>query len=178
MVVILVLLLIFRFAPRYGQTHMLVYIGVCSLMGSLTVWFSTITKLYIKKISSFRSDAVFFNLIGYEREGIGYCLKAIIFGNESIYICPDLVFHRCGGHLWSHSNTLLKQGNRKVWELLILILEFFGVKFFFFFFYLQKMRHNLLITCLMHLLQLSWLRPNSPWKKDSCTKWARSILLL
>ncbi|OIW14689.1 hypothetical protein TanjilG_33031 [Lupinus angustifolius] len=36
-VVILVSLLIFRYAPRYGQSHMIVYIGICSLMGSLTV---------------------------------------------------------------------------------------------------------------------------------------------
>ncbi|CAL9113291.1 hypothetical protein MUK42_01943 [Musa troglodytarum] len=36
-VVILVLVLIIRFAPRYGQTHMIIYVGICSLMGSLTV---------------------------------------------------------------------------------------------------------------------------------------------
>ncbi|KAL5542677.1 hypothetical protein UlMin_010387 [Ulmus minor] len=29
--------LIFRFVPRYGKSHMLVYVGICSLMGSLTV---------------------------------------------------------------------------------------------------------------------------------------------
>lgn len=36
-ILILVLVLIFRYVPRYGQTHMVVYIGICSLMGSLTV---------------------------------------------------------------------------------------------------------------------------------------------
>jgi magnesium transporter len=36
-VVALALVLIFRFVPRYGQTHVLVYVGVCSLVGSLTV---------------------------------------------------------------------------------------------------------------------------------------------
>ncbi|XP_020252815.1 probable magnesium transporter NIPA1 isoform X2 [Asparagus officinalis] len=36
-VVLLVIILIFRYVPRYGQTHMLVYIGICSLMGSITV---------------------------------------------------------------------------------------------------------------------------------------------
>ncbi|KAG9445725.1 hypothetical protein H6P81_011853 [Aristolochia fimbriata] len=36
-VLALVLVLIFRFAPRYGDTHMMVYVGICSLMGSLTV---------------------------------------------------------------------------------------------------------------------------------------------
>ncbi|OMO88553.1 Magnesium transporter NIPA [Corchorus olitorius] len=37
LVVILVSVLIFRYVPRYGQTHMIVYVGICSLMGSLTV---------------------------------------------------------------------------------------------------------------------------------------------
>ncbi|KAL6343136.1 hypothetical protein AAG906_019679 [Vitis piasezkii] len=35
-VLVLVLILIFRFVPRYGSTHMIVYVGICSLMGSLT----------------------------------------------------------------------------------------------------------------------------------------------
>ncbi|WOL17236.1 putative magnesium transporter NIPA6 isoform X2 [Canna indica] len=33
----LVLALILHFEPRYGQTNILIYLGVCSLMGSLTV---------------------------------------------------------------------------------------------------------------------------------------------
>ena len=32
-----VLALILHFEPRYGQTNMLVYLGICSLMGSFTV---------------------------------------------------------------------------------------------------------------------------------------------
>nr|XP_033517571.1 probable magnesium transporter NIPA1 isoform X1 [Nicotiana tomentosiformis] len=36
-VVVLVLVLIFRFVPRYGQKYMVIYIGICSLTGSLTV---------------------------------------------------------------------------------------------------------------------------------------------
>jgi uncharacterized membrane protein (DUF485 family) len=30
-------ILIFYFIPQYGQTHIMVYIGVCSLVGSLSV---------------------------------------------------------------------------------------------------------------------------------------------
>ncbi|XP_062177587.1 probable magnesium transporter NIPA6 isoform X1 [Alnus glutinosa] len=33
----IVLALILHFEPRYGQTNMLIYLGICSLMGSLTV---------------------------------------------------------------------------------------------------------------------------------------------
>ncbi|KAK1259145.1 hypothetical protein QJS04_geneDACA020747 [Acorus gramineus] len=36
-VLVVVLVLIVHFAPRYGHTHMMVYVGICSLMGSLTV---------------------------------------------------------------------------------------------------------------------------------------------
>lgn len=37
-----VLALILNFEPRYGQKNMLVYLGICSLMGSLTVIMSMI----------------------------------------------------------------------------------------------------------------------------------------
>ncbi|KAM1217202.1 hypothetical protein TB2_013195 [Malus domestica] len=36
-VLILVAVLIFWYVPHYGHTHMIVYVGICSLMGSLTV---------------------------------------------------------------------------------------------------------------------------------------------
>ncbi|KAK2966085.1 hypothetical protein RJ640_025581 [Escallonia rubra] len=37
LVVTTVLVLVFRYIPQYGQTHILFYIGVCSLVGSLSV---------------------------------------------------------------------------------------------------------------------------------------------
>ncbi|XP_042393817.1 probable magnesium transporter NIPA4 [Zingiber officinale] len=36
-VLVAALILVFRFAPQYGQTHIMVYIGICSLVGSLSV---------------------------------------------------------------------------------------------------------------------------------------------
>ncbi|KAL5703250.1 hypothetical protein ACHQM5_028364 [Ranunculus cassubicifolius] len=36
-VAVLVLVLMFLFAPRYGKTHLVVYVLICSLMGSITV---------------------------------------------------------------------------------------------------------------------------------------------
>lgn len=33
-------MLIYYFIPQYGQTHIMVYIGVCSLVGSLSVCIS------------------------------------------------------------------------------------------------------------------------------------------
>jgi hypothetical protein len=37
--------LICHFVPQYGQTHIMVYIGICSLVGSLSVCFSCLTVL-------------------------------------------------------------------------------------------------------------------------------------
>ncbi|XP_075501875.1 putative magnesium transporter NIPA4 isoform X3 [Primulina tabacum] len=37
LVIAVVLILIFQYIPQYGQTHILFYIGVCSLVGSLSV---------------------------------------------------------------------------------------------------------------------------------------------
>ncbi|KAL3625654.1 hypothetical protein CASFOL_030508 [Castilleja foliolosa] len=37
LVIAIVLILIFHYIPQYGQTHILFYIGVCSLVGSLSV---------------------------------------------------------------------------------------------------------------------------------------------
>lgn len=34
------LVLILYFSPRYGQTNIMVYIGICSIIGSLTVSYS------------------------------------------------------------------------------------------------------------------------------------------
>jgi len=36
-VVVVVCVLIFYFVPRYGQSHLIVYVGICSLTGSITV---------------------------------------------------------------------------------------------------------------------------------------------
>lgn len=50
-VLVLVLILIFRFVPRYGSTHMIVYVGICSLMGSLTVCLSSLKLVHIETIN-------------------------------------------------------------------------------------------------------------------------------
>jgi hypothetical protein len=36
-VLAMVAILVCRFVPLYGQTHVMVYIGVCSLVGSISV---------------------------------------------------------------------------------------------------------------------------------------------
>ena len=46
------LVLIFLLAPRYGNTNVLVYILVCSILGSYTVMFCKGISLVIKEIAS------------------------------------------------------------------------------------------------------------------------------
>ncbi|CAI0378643.1 unnamed protein product [Linum tenue] len=57
LVVIAVSVLIFYCVPRYGQTHLIVYVGICSLMGSLTALdtFNTavISPVYYVMFTSF-----------------------------------------------------------------------------------------------------------------------------
>lgn len=53
-----VIVLIVRFVPRYGQTHMVVYIGLCSIVGSITVGmgaFSPLNFYLIFSVSHFPS---------------------------------------------------------------------------------------------------------------------------
>ncbi len=48
----IVLVLIFYCEPRFGQTNIMVYIGVCSIIGSLTVsipWFFSKHKEFLGK---------------------------------------------------------------------------------------------------------------------------------
>lgn len=51
LVITAVFVLIFHFIPQYGHTHIMVYIGVCSLVGSLSVciiiWFPVTLNLFI-----------------------------------------------------------------------------------------------------------------------------------
>jgi len=45
--------LIYYFIPQYGQTHIMVYIGVCSLVGSLSVCVSNFRLAIVLSIGFF-----------------------------------------------------------------------------------------------------------------------------
>lgn len=49
LVLVVVFILMVNYVPQYGQTHVMVYIGICSLVGSLSVcrWHSSIFTLFI-----------------------------------------------------------------------------------------------------------------------------------
>uniref|UniRef100_A0A2P2JTS7 Probable magnesium transporter n=1 Tax=Rhizophora mucronata TaxID=61149 RepID=A0A2P2JTS7_RHIMU len=59
-VVIVVAVLIFRYAPRYGQTHLIVYVGICSLMGSLTVMSVKAVGIALKLTFSGTNQFIYF----------------------------------------------------------------------------------------------------------------------
>ncbi|KAL0365020.1 UNVERIFIED_CONTAM: putative magnesium transporter NIPA4 [Sesamum angustifolium] len=72
LVIAVVFILIFHYIPQYGQTHILFYIGVCSLVGSL----SQLSKCEIIR------DV----LAGYECQGTRNCIEAnIVRTNQLIY---------------------------------------------------------------------------------------------
>ncbi|CAI0378646.1 unnamed protein product [Linum tenue] len=60
LVVIAVSVLIFYCVPRYGQTHLIVYVGICSLMGSLTVMSVKAVSIALKLSFSGMNQFVYF----------------------------------------------------------------------------------------------------------------------
>lgn len=48
LVLLVVSVLIFYYVPRVGQKHMIVYVGICSLMGSLTVLIISMQLIILK----------------------------------------------------------------------------------------------------------------------------------
>ncbi|VFQ79258.1 unnamed protein product [Cuscuta campestris] len=66
-VIIVVVLLVVRFVPLYGQSHMVVYIGICSLTGSLTVMgvkaVGTALKLTFEGMNQFKYFQTWFFIV-------------------------------------------------------------------------------------------------------------------
>ncbi|KAK4742968.1 hypothetical protein SAY87_000969 [Trapa incisa] len=60
LILIVVLILIFLCVPRYGHSHMIVYIGICSLMGSLTVMSVKAVGIALKLTFSGMNQFIYF----------------------------------------------------------------------------------------------------------------------
>lgn len=99
-------ILVYRFVPLYGQTHVMVYIGVCSLVGSISVRVLLIQRAFIL------SGCVLFTKVldyaGYECESSWHRIEADLFRNEPTNISTDMgVYSGC--HLMCHyPNELLE----------------------------------------------------------------------
>lgn len=110
----IVLALVLHFEPRYGQTNILVYIGICSLMGSLTVsificelsWennFLVSITLFLKP--NFRKYSLD-QYSGREHKSNWNSNKTYTGGNKPNYLSSDLVLCYCCCNLCYHSAKL------------------------------------------------------------------------
>ncbi|KAA8548377.1 hypothetical protein F0562_000061 [Nyssa sinensis] len=83
-VLVLVLILIFRYVPRYGQTHMVIYIGICSLMGSLTVMSVKAVGIALKLTFSGTNQFIYFQTWFFTVVVIIFCLLQVNYLNKAL----------------------------------------------------------------------------------------------
>ncbi|KZV48458.1 hypothetical protein F511_18264 [Dorcoceras hygrometricum] len=83
-VLVLVLFLIFWCVPRYGQTHMVVYIGICSLMGSLTVMGVKAVGLALKLSFSGSNQFIYVVTWFFTILVIVFCVMQLIYLNKAL----------------------------------------------------------------------------------------------
>ncbi|KAG6726086.1 hypothetical protein I3842_02G063900 [Carya illinoinensis] len=83
-VLVLVAVLIVRFVPLYGQTHLVVYIGICSLMGSLTVMSVKALGIALKLTFSGMNQFIYFQTWFFTVVVIACCLLQINYLNMAL----------------------------------------------------------------------------------------------
>ena len=113
-------------APRYGQTNIVVYVGICSVIGSLTVnhvhyhTFETNFSLFFMKFF------YAFLLLGNEHQGGRHCYQAYNWGYKPGWLFPNLVVCNYFSYMHSYSVSLPEQGavwiNFKIYVIIFMIL--------------------------------------------------------
>ncbi|KAG8369616.1 hypothetical protein BUALT_Bualt14G0032700 [Buddleja alternifolia] len=83
-VVIVVIVLIFVYVPKYGQRYMVVYIGVCSLMGSLTVMAVKAVAIALKLSFSGSNQFKYFQTWFFTILVILFCVMQLIYLNKAL----------------------------------------------------------------------------------------------
>lgn len=83
-VLVLVFILIFWFVPRYGQTHLIVYVGICSLMGSLTVMSVKALGIALKLTFSGMNQFIYFQTWFFTIVVIFCCLLQLNYLNKAL----------------------------------------------------------------------------------------------
>ncbi|XP_010246717.1 PREDICTED: probable magnesium transporter NIPA2 [Nelumbo nucifera] len=81
---LLVLVLIFRFVPRYGQKYMVVYVGICSLMGSLTVMSVKAVGIALKLTFSGLNQFIYFQTWVFIVVVVLCCLMQLNYLNKAL----------------------------------------------------------------------------------------------
>ncbi|KAI5654130.1 hypothetical protein M9H77_31317 [Catharanthus roseus] len=83
-VVIMVLILIFYLAPRYGQRNMVIFIGICSLTGSLTVMGVKAVAIALKLTLSGENQFKYFQTWFFTLYVILFCLLQLNYLNKAL----------------------------------------------------------------------------------------------
>ncbi|XP_020215723.1 probable magnesium transporter NIPA2 [Cajanus cajan] len=83
-VVVLVSVLIFYYVPRCGQTHLVVYVGICSLTGSITVMCVKAVSIAIKLTMEGQNQFIYFQTWFFTLVVIGCCLLQINYLNKAL----------------------------------------------------------------------------------------------
>ncbi|KAK7318959.1 hypothetical protein RJT34_03668 [Clitoria ternatea] len=83
-VVVVVALLIFYFVPRYGEKYMIVYVGICSLTGSITVMAVKAVSIAMKLTFEGTNQFIYFQTWFFTIVVIGCCLLQINYLNKAL----------------------------------------------------------------------------------------------
>ncbi|KAL3619963.1 hypothetical protein CASFOL_034875 [Castilleja foliolosa] len=83
-VLALVTVLIVRYVPRIGQSHMVVYIGICSLMGSLTVMGVKAVAIALKLTFSGSNQFIYFETWFFTILVVIFCVMQLIYLNKAL----------------------------------------------------------------------------------------------
>ncbi|KAK4404039.1 putative magnesium transporter NIPA1 [Sesamum angolense] len=85
-VLVVVIVLIVFYVPRYGQSHMVVYIGICSLMGSLTVMGVKAVAIALKLSFTGSNQFIYFETWFFTILVIAFCFMQMIYLNKALDI--------------------------------------------------------------------------------------------
>ncbi|RWW66570.1 hypothetical protein BHE74_00026062 [Ensete ventricosum] len=105
------LVLMLHCSPRYGQTNIMVYLGICSAIGSLTVISAIIIVCLVSLNSLHSSSEYFISCAGYEYQGHRNCNQAYIGGCQPSWLLPNMGICNGGNLLHYNPVELLKQAN-------------------------------------------------------------------
>ncbi|GER34108.1 hypothetical protein STAS_10292 [Striga asiatica] len=83
-VLALVIVLIVVYVPRNGHTHMVVYIGICSLMGSLTVMGVKAVAIALKLSLSGSNQFIYFQTWFFTILVVIFCVTQLIYLNKAL----------------------------------------------------------------------------------------------
>ncbi|KAL9404380.1 hypothetical protein Peur_001352 [Populus x canadensis] len=83
-VLVVVSVLIFRFAPLYGEKNMIVYVGICSLMGSITVMSVKALGIALKLTFSGSNQFIYYQTWLFTIVVVFACLLQINYLNKAL----------------------------------------------------------------------------------------------